>query len=131
VRVIDTDVVVEILRGNNHVIERRRQTDDRVVTTWTVASELYYRAAKSSAPRENREAVDDFLGTLDVLEMNAVAARRFGRLKADREREGQRLADADLLIAAVTLARGAVLVTGNVRHYDRIEALDIEDWIRD
>jgi tRNA(fMet)-specific endonuclease VapC len=124
-------VVIEILRGNNHVIERRRQTDDRVVTTWTVASELYYGAARSSAPRENREAVDDFLGTLDVLEMNAVAARRFGRLKADLEREGQRLADADLLIAAVTLARGAVLVTGNVRHYDRIEALDIEDWIRD
>ncbi|PSQ81959.1 MAG: PIN domain nuclease [Bacteroidetes bacterium QS_8_68_15] len=128
---MDTDVVIEILRGNNHVIERRRQTDDRVVTTWTVASEWYYGAAKSSAPRENREAVDDFLGTLDVLEMNAVAARRFGRLKADLELEGQRLADADLLIAAVTLARGAVLVTGNVRHYDRIEALDIEDWIRD
>ena len=74
-RIVDTDVAIEVLRGNERVIERRRQTDDRVATTWVIAS-------------------------------------------------------ADLLIAAVTLARGAVLVTGNVRHYDRIEAFGIEDWIR-
>ena len=42
-----------------------------------------------------------------------------------------RIADADLLIAAITLANGASLVTGNRRHYERIENLRIEDWIRE
>jgi tRNA(fMet)-specific endonuclease VapC len=40
------------------------------------------------------------------------------------------LADADLLIAAITLARGASLVTGNRRHYQRIEGPGLEDWVR-
>ena len=41
------------------------------------------------------------------------------------------IVDADLLIAAITLANGASLVTGNRRHYKRIESLRIEDWIRE
>jgi len=55
------------------------------------------------------------------------AAQRFGALKAGLEKQGERLADADLLIAAVTLANGAILVTGNSKHYRRIEGLALED----
>jgi tRNA(fMet)-specific endonuclease VapC len=57
-------------------------------------------------------------------------AERFGRLKTDLERAGTLLADADLLIAAIALARGAGLVTGNRRHDERIPEPSIEDWIR-
>jgi predicted nucleic acid-binding protein len=47
------------------------------------------------------------------------------------EGRGRRLADADLFIAAIALAHGARLVTGNRRHYERIAELEIEDWMRD
>lgn len=130
-RILDTDVCIEILRGNVDVVERRRTVVDRVTTTWITAAELHYGAAKSKAPAENHTLVDEFLSTLDVFGPGPVAARRFGTLKADLERQGRRLADADLLIAAVTLAEGAILVTGNLRHYERIPDLRIEDWIRD
>ena len=65
-----------------------------------------------------------------MLEWDWAAAERFGRLKADLERAGTLLAEADLLIAAIALARGAGLVTGNRRHYERIPELSIGDWIR-
>ncbi|MGH8628920.1 MAG: hypothetical protein ACREYC_27925 [Gammaproteobacteria bacterium] len=58
------------------------------------------------------------------------AAERFGQLKAKLEQTGDRLADLDLLIAAITLTHGATLITGNLKHYQRIETLCIEDWIR-
>ena len=54
----------------------------------------------------------------------------FGRWKARLERAGMRIADADLLIAAIALAHGASVVTGNRKHYEHIESLRIEDWIR-
>ena len=62
--------------------------------------------------------------------LNLAAAEHFGRTKAQLESTGLRVADADLLIAAVTMAHGGTLVTGNLRHYDRITGLPLDDWIR-
>lgn len=129
-KILDTDVGIEILRGNVRVIERRRRTPDEVATTWITACERVYGAAQSRAPEPNRTLVAAFLATLPMLEWDWAAAERFGRLKADLERAGTLLADADLLIATITLARGAGRVTGNRRHYERIPELSIEDWIR-
>ena len=129
-RLLDTDVCIEILRGNSDVIDRRRATVDDVVTTMVTASELYYGAAKSNAPQSNRHLVDEFLATLDVLHANRTAARKFGATKALLEERGEGLADADLLIASVALAHGAIVVTGNRSHYERIPGIEIEDWVR-
>jgi len=58
------------------------------------------------------------------------AVQQFGRLKVVLERQGNRVADADLFIASIALAQRATLITGNLRHYERIPDLLIEDWIR-
>jgi len=130
VRILDTDVCVEILRGNRAVVARRRAVVDTVATTWITAAELFYGAEKSSAPDHNRRLVARFLDTLRILPLGLAAARRFGALKARLEQEGRRLADADLLIAAIAQAEDAALVTGNHKHYRRLPDLRLEDWIR-
>ena len=117
-------------RGNEAVIERRARTNDEVVTTWINAAELHYGAAKSVAPEKNRALVASLLGTLQVLGLDTASAQIFGEAKALLERQGQRLADADLLIGSIAAARKATVVTGNRRHYGRIPGVTIEDWIR-
>ena len=129
-RILDTDVCMEILRGNREVISRRSVVADSVASTWITAAELYYGAAKSKAPEKNRVLVSEFLTTVKVLDLDLAAVQHFGSLKADLERRGRRLADADLLIASVALSRGAILVTGNRGHYARIPDLQLEDWVR-
>ena len=129
-KVFDADVCIEILRGNEKVIERRREADDDVATTWITASELAYGAEKSNASDQNLTLVTEFLGTLPILGLDLTSALELGRCKARLEHAGMRIADADLLIAAITLANGASLMTGNRKHYERIENLRIQDWIR-
>ena len=129
-RVLDTDTCIELLRGNPRVIERRAGFAGDVATTWTTAAELYFGTARSAAPERNALIVDAFLASLDVLGMDAAAARIFGEAKALLRRAGTAPADADLLIAAVAAARGAVVVTGNRTHFERIPGVAIEDWIR-
>ena len=129
-RLLDTDVCIEILRGNTEVVDRRRRTVDDVATAAMTAGELYDGAAKSDAPQSNRKVVDEFLATLDIYGIDRPAARKFGELKATLETRGEGLADADLLIASVAVARGAIVVTGNRSHYERIPGVEIEDWIR-
>jgi tRNA(fMet)-specific endonuclease VapC len=130
VRILDTDTCVEILRGNDGVIERRATVEDDVTTTWITAAELHYGAAKSIAPHANHGLVERFLDSLDILGLDRTAARIFGDTKALLLRAGLGLADADLLIGAVALAQRATVVTGNTGHFERIPGLLLEDWIR-
>jgi len=64
-----------------------------------------------------------------VLPFDARAAVVYGSVRADLERAGLPLEDADLRIAAITLARDLTLVTGNGRHFDRVPGLRIENWL--
>lgn len=128
-KLLDTDTCVAILRGNQAVMERRAETQDAVVTTWITAAELFYGAAKSSAPTHNHTMVTIFLGTLPVLGLDGAAVQVFGTTKALLERQGQRLDDADLFIGAIAVAQNATVVTRNRRHYERIPGLTVENWI--
>lgn len=129
-RLLDTDVCIEILRGNRRVLQRRRETLDHVAITWMSACELAYGAAKSARPEANRIVVNDFLTTLPIINFSLPVAWHFGQQKARLRLSGQTVADADLLIAATALAEGAILVTGNRKHYERVDGLILEDWIR-
>jgi tRNA(fMet)-specific endonuclease VapC len=113
----------QIRRGNRHVIARRCESLDEVATSWITAAELSYAAAKSRSPVKNQNFVIEFLATVPVVGLNLPAAEQFGRHKAALERQGSLVADADLLIAAIALARGATLITGNTRHCDTRSAI--------
>jgi tRNA(fMet)-specific endonuclease VapC len=129
-KLLDTDTCIAILRGNEAVIDRRAATTDEVGTTWITAAELHYGAAKSNAPQKNRTLVKRFLETLPILGLDEAAVQIFGEAKVLLERQGQRLADADLMIGAIAASKRATVVTGNRRHYERIPGVRVEDWIR-
>ena len=129
-KVLDSDTCIGILRGRKVVLERRAIEVDELATTWVTASELFYGAAKSAKPDANAALVVRFLNTLPVLAPDLASARLFGEAKARLATAGQIVADADLFIAAIALSRGATLVTGNRRHYERIPGIVLEDWLR-
>ncbi len=69
------------------------------------------------------------LANLQVLPFDVPAAQQYGALRAHLERQGSRLDDADLRIASIALARDLTLVTANVRHFQRVPRLRIENWL--
>ena len=91
--------------------------------------EFYYGAAKSQKQAERKAEVDQLRKTLSSIVLDSVVMERFGQLKAALESQGVRLADADLLIAATALEYDLTLVTGNLKHSQRIEKLSLENWI--
>jgi len=68
---------------------------------------------------------------LTVLPFDDACAELYGRVRADLERTGEPLGTIDLFVAAVCLCHDAVLVTGNVRHFERIPGLRVENWLAD
>ena len=69
------------------------------------------------------------LPNLPVLPFDSAAARRYGEVRAELERQGTPLGEADLRIGAIALSRGLTVVTGNVRHFQRIPDLPVENWL--
>ena len=75
---------------------------------------------RAAGGRGKRERV---LPAVTVLPYDGAVARVFGQVRADLERSGARLPDADVQIAATAIYHGLELVTGDVRHLQRIPRL--------
>lgn len=127
---LDTDTCIGILRGYESVLERRKVVNDDIAISFMTVAELYYGAEKSPKPERNYRLVEQFLLTVRVINTNLDILKEFGKLKASLERQGNLLADADLLIAATCLVKCDMLVTGNTKHYDRISGLRLDNWLR-
>jgi len=65
---------------------------------------------------------------LEVLAFGPEAAAAYGRIRAALERVGKPIGPLDTLIAAHAVSLGVTLVTNNVREFERVPNLDVEDW---
>jgi len=127
---LDTDVCIEILRGNQQVIEQRKNCDERVAICFMTVGELYYGAERSKYKAKNANLIEEFLLSIDIINTDIDILQRFGRLKANLYDRDIMLPDADILIASVALSKCSKLITGNIKHFNRFENLAIENWIR-
>jgi tRNA(fMet)-specific endonuclease VapC len=130
--VLDTDVVSNLMRARPSLslIQRLgRVPSHEQSTTAVTIGELSYGAERVQRPELYRRAME-LLAAARILPFDEHAAERYGSLRAGLERDGMRLADPDLRIAATALVHEAVLVTGNTRHFARVEGLVVHNWLK-
>lgn len=128
--ILDTNICVRFLRGEESVVRRLLDADenDDLRIPAMVEGELFYGVEKSERRDENREKVKALLAFLPVCHADDETMEKFGELKAKAEAAGRRVDDADVIIAATAMRHGALLVTGNTRHFSCFDGLEIEDW---
>ncbi len=127
---LDTDICIEILRKNEKVITSRGKYNDDIGISFITVGELFYGAERSSKPEKNMKLIEEFLITINILHSDIAIMIKFGELKAYLKNNSTLLPDADLLIAASTFIKAEKLITGNVKHFERIPNLSTENWIK-
>ena len=125
---LDTDICIELLEGNKRVLQRRDQYDGPVGVCFMTIAELYYGAEKSRDPSKNMDTIEKLLITLEIVHTDIAILKRFGIIKAHLQKQGEPIADADILIASATLEKAERLITGNTKHFERIAGLALENW---
>jgi tRNA(fMet)-specific endonuclease VapC len=128
--VLDTDICIEIIRENRKVIHARNSYSGDVAVSFMTVAELRYGADYSANPGGNHERVSRFLETVMGIQSSGDVAGWFGKVKSSLRRKRHLIPDADILVAATALSIGRPLVTGNAKHFARIEGLELEDWTR-
>jgi tRNA(fMet)-specific endonuclease VapC len=130
--VLDTNVLSALMKGDRHAVDRLRALrKDEVGVPQPAFAEIAYGLARL-ARSKRREALQDRFDLLRTelppAEWTDEVTECFGTIKAVLEKKGERIEDFDAAIAAHALARGAVLVTANVKHMVRVPGLVVDDW---
>lgn len=127
---LDTNIVI-------HVIKRRplemlatfNQHAGQMCISAITLAELMHGAEKSAQPAHNLRRVEDFVSRLEVMPYGDKAAAHFGQIRADLERKGMVIGINDLHIAGHARSEGLILVTNNLREFERVEALRLDNWV--
>lgn len=128
----DTDVLSAVLRRDPPLALVRRLAQvppTEQTTTAITVGELLYGAARRGNPTLTRRVRELLESALSIVPFDRRAAEVYGELRAVLEREGRRLDEPDLRIAAIARSRELTLVTGNVRHFERVPELVVENWL--
>jgi tRNA(fMet)-specific endonuclease VapC len=131
----DTDAISEVLRreplAQYLAWLRSIPREDQFISAVTVG-ELYHGAYRSAARERHLTNIEGrVLPAVTVLPFDSAVAKVFGQVRAELERAGSRIDDADLQIASTALHHGLELVTGNVRHFARVPRLHVNRALSD
>ncbi len=127
---LDTNICIYALKGSFPSLKTRLENHPPSAfgIPAIVKAELYLGAYKSNKREKTLTLVDSFLGPLKVLPFGEEESVFYARIRSEMESEGKPIGPNDLLIAATVIAKGAVLITHNVREFSRIRGLTWEDW---
>lgn len=127
--IVDTDIIIAYLGGDEKLLERFTTEQDRLFTTSINIAELYYGAYKSSRAEGNIARLQIFIENIDILDFTLQSAEQYGRIKAQLLKVGKPIGENDLFIASIALSLGYRLVTHNTKHFSQVEGLKLEDWL--
>lgn len=135
---LDTDTLTHLYAGNPKVVERLRTVDDpdigiTIITKVEVLRGRIDYLLKAETGVELLKAqellfrTEELLNKLLIVSMSQVAAEQFERLRVTPKL--RKIGRADLLIASITLANRAILVTRNLRHFRQIPGIQVVNWV--
>ena len=127
---LDTNIVIYVIKRRPiHVMDVFNQHHGRMAISSITLAELMHGVEKSNDPVRNLAVVEDFYTRLSVLPYDVKAAGHYGSIRAVLERQGESIGVNDLHIAAHARSEGFVLVTNNMREFERVPGLLLDNWI--
>lgn len=126
---LDTDICIYAMKQRPESLARRLDDVADLLSISTISvGELLHGAEKSARVATNIQAVEAFIGRLDILPFDAKAAAHFGQVRAEFERAGQPIGAYDVMISGHARSQGLILVTNNEREFARVPGLRVENW---
>jgi len=131
----DTDAISEVLKKKPAPRYLRWLAElprSEQFTSAIVIGELFRGAFRSAEPSRHLGNIESrVLPAVTVLPFDVAVARVYGEIQATLSRRGRTIADADLQIAATALHHGLEVVTGNLRHFERIPGVRVHPALAD
>ncbi len=127
---LDTNIVIYTIKNRPDTLrEIFNQHDGQMGISAVTWGELVFGAEHSQQPERNLADIEAMAARLDVLPFDEKAAVHFGQLRAELYRRGTPIGPYDMMIAGHARSLGLILVTNNIKEFERVPGLRIENWV--
>jgi len=127
---LDTNICIHLFRGKFNLIEKFQEInlDDCAISEITLA-ELIFGAENSTNPKKNHKIIDNFSEQVKILPIfNSIPT--YAKEKVRLRKKGIMISDFDLLIGSSAIANELIMITENVKEFERISNIKIENWVQ-
>lgn len=126
---LDTNIVTYTLKNRPQQVKRRFQRHQgQMAISAVTLGELVFGAEHSQQVERNLADIEAMAARLEVLPFDEKAAYHFGRIRAALYQTGHPIGPYDMMIAGQARALGLILVTNNIKEFERVPGLALEDW---
>ncbi|MBU1901405.1 type II toxin-antitoxin system VapC family toxin [Patescibacteria group bacterium] len=128
---LDTNICIYIIKEKPYTVIKQlksKNISDIAISSITLA-ELEYGVEHSSKQLQNRIALSQFLAPIDVISFDGMSAYEYGRIRNDLQKKGSIIGPLDLFIAAHAVSLNRILVSNNIKEFQRVDGLKIENWV--
>jgi len=126
---LDTNTCIAFFKSNPSVTAKIHKVGLKNVNLCApVKAELWYGACNSERMVENQARLREFFSQVISLPFDDQSIEHYGEIRAILKKAGTPIGANDLLIAAIARAHGLIVVTNNIREFERVPLLKIENW---
>ncbi len=128
---LDTNICIYLIKKRSpEVLERFRQHSPQDVAISTITLfELAYGVEKSQYRQRSKDALAKFLLPLNLINLDRSSAIEAAIIRAQLEKKGRPIGPYDLLIAGMARSQDMTLVTNNIKEFERVVSLHLENWV--
>lgn len=127
---LDTNIVSYWMRGDEKLISKIKSHKPSELSICTVTlAEIYYGIEKSPVKKkERRNKIESISSQLEIHPFDELAALKYSIIRSQLEKAGLIISERDLQIASIAMANKLIVVTHNIKEFNRIVKLGVEDW---
>ena len=128
---LDTNICIYIIKQKpKSVIDKfKKMKNANICISSITYSELLYGAEKSSNIAKNLLALTMFLSNIEILSYDENASIDYGIIRSKLEKQGKIIGPLDMLIAAHAKSLNITLVSNNLKEFERVDGLRLENWV--
>ena len=126
---LDTDICIYAMKSRDMKLSRRLDAlQGKCAVSDISMFELYAGVDGYVEPEQRLKIIENFIARVAILPFTTVAARIAGPLRYKVRTKGEMIGAYDILIAATALSNNLILMTNNLREFNRVERLRVEKW---
>jgi len=129
---LETTFAIDLLRGVNKEAREKMQSleKNREIITISAPTIIELISGSILTPKIEREKdkIIEFVSSFITLNLDKDSAIKSGEIEAELTKRGEKIGIEDVMIAAIALQNNEKLITRNIKHFEKIKGLNIEDY---